>query len=103
MGEPLHEEKRAGPGDVVPGRRASDELIVRLDQKFADFVEVYTRDREDAQKWRASVEERLLTLTEALAEIQPNYKRILAAMGFVVTGCVTAVGVAVWNHVRGGH
>lgn len=52
-----------------------------------------------AREWRGKIETRLINIEAAVAEIQPNYKRMLAAMGFVMMGCLAARGKGIWDHM----
>jgi hypothetical protein len=54
----------------------------------------------ELRDWRGRITDDLDKLKEAISEIKPNYRRVLAAMGFVVAGCMAAMGKLIWEHVR---
>ena len=73
----------------------------QIRQNSAEAIARRKEDHESESIWRSRIEARIINVELAIAEIQPNYRRILGAMGFVAAGCVTATAAFIWNHVTG--
>ena len=96
-----------------------DELIGKHERTFGEITrgisDIQEQIRQNAQaaisrrqedhdvdsSWRNRIEARIISVELAIAEMQPNYKRVLGAMGFVAMGCIAATSAFIWNHVTG--
>jgi hypothetical protein len=87
-------------GEVLKGLADISQLI---HQNKEEATARRYEDRQETILWRKDVLDRISILELSIAEIKPNYRRMLGAMGFVIAGCLTATATFLWNHVVGRH
>jgi len=79
--------------------RKDDVILERLDQKFTDFLERYEKDWQQTQNWRKYHHDLLSEHSDFINDFRPVYKRVLIAVGLILSGSVGLGIKAFWNHI----
>lgn len=74
--------------------RRREDAAVRLEQKFADFLEVYKQDKQSSAEWRIEIEGKMQPLTELHQTLTRPARIIGAVLILMVTPVLGFLG---WN------
>ena len=85
--------------DGMPDRRKADEQLIRLTQKFDDFVERYERDVSASSLRIAELSVVIKSHDEFIRDIKPMYTKSMVALGAFALGTIGLLVKWVWDHV----
>lgn len=72
-------------------------FIERYDRDRQACAARYSEDREAARIWRSAMDRKIDDLTLFIAEMKPNYRRLLAFVGMTVIGAMGLIFKLIWE------
>ena len=82
------------------------DFMVRYETDKRESMERNRSDREESREWRVAMDKRfdkietsIVTFTDFMQELRPDYKRALVLWGIIILGALGIVWKMIWDRV----
>lgn len=86
---------------LIKNQMQLQEFMRRYDDDKRECSERYRMEREETLRWRSDFKQQLADIQLFIAEMKPNYKRIMAITGLAIVGAFGLVFKLIWAKATG--